>query len=149
MLREYGDVGDTRMEVDDECYEGSDSGYSSDGFWSGRLRDRRVAEEVGCRTVARASGDGGDCQYRDPKVKTFAWWQAALRQKERERVIMKPGYVLEEVGSDAEEPADGGDQRRRHDGVEEGEIEYTGLFGGWKKRRMSSPDMEALWAQWL
>lgn len=74
MCREYGDVDDTRMEVDDECYDGSDSGYSSDGFWSGRLREREVREEVRCRTVVGASRDLDEGQYRDPMIKTFAWW---------------------------------------------------------------------------
>jgi len=152
MCREYGDVDDTGMEVDEECYDGSDSGYSSDGFWSGRLRDRRVAEQVGCRTVARVSGDLGECQYRDPGVKTFAWWQAALCQQERERVVVTPGCVLEEVGSDGEELAESGSRRRSCD--DEDEMEWMGRYGGWKKRRTSVgessfPDTEALLAQWL
>ncbi len=155
MCREYGDMDKTCVEVDDEFHAGtgsasdSDSGYSSDGFWSGRLRDRKVTEQAGCRTVARVSGDVGECQYRDPKVKTFAWWQAALAQKERERVVVQPGCVLEESASDAEETAESGRPRRSCDDVDVDEIEWTGRFGGWKKRRTSSPDTEALLAQWL
>lgn len=145
MRREYGDVDETRVEVDDECLDGSDSEYSSDGFWSGRLRDRRVAEQVGCRVVTRAGVGVEESRYRDPRVKTFAWWQAALCQKERERAIVKPGQVLGEVGSDAES----GSQRRSRDDEDEGEMEWTGRVGGWKKRRMSSPCTEALLAQWL
>ncbi len=159
MCREYGDVDDTRMEVDDECYDGSDSGYSSDGFWSGRLRDREVREEVGCRTVVGASRDLDEGQYRDPMIKTFAWWQAAFCQKERDRVTMKPGHILEEVASDSDGSigSGGSGQKRDDDGGSdsEEEIEWTGRYGGWKKRKerrmdgSSSPELTALIAGWL
>jgi len=127
-----------------------------DGFWSGRLRDRRVAEQVGCRTVVGARDDLGEGRFRDPNVKTFAWWQAALCHQERERVIMKPGHILEGEVSDSDGSigSGGSGQKRDDDGGSEEEVEWTGRLGGWKKRRMtrpelSSPDMEALWAQWL
>ncbi len=131
----------------DICDEDSDSSeYSSDGFWSGRLRDRKVAEQAGCRTVVGAGYARDECRFRDPRVKTFAWWQAALCQQERDRVVVKPGQVLGEVDLDSE--------KGEEFGVSEDEMEWMGRACGWKRRRVTPPsspsaDTEALWAQWL
>ncbi len=58
-----------------------------------------------------------ECQYRDPNVKTFAWWQAAMKCDEREASNSSPGMVLPEELSDSEDAMEMDDlgQRNKHD----------------------------------
>ncbi len=96
-----------------------------------------------------------ECQYRDPNVKTFAWWQAAARNDERNYATIQPGMVLQEELSDAEdaiemdEPGQG--TKHQLDG-EEWKDHYSGSFGTLTKRkRQRTPESEAdaLFGQWL
>lgn len=81
-----------------------DFGYDSDGtcddgFWTGRLRDElATAVEPGKAVVRRGGLVGGE--YRDPDLKTFAYWYTACVQDLRTRPSVPSGNVQEEWCSD-------------------------------------------------
>lgn len=83
----------------DEGYESD----SSDGFWSGRLRSVRV-DSSGEAVVGLGDPDG-QWQYKNPAVKTFAWWWAAVQNEERREWLTTPGWV-EELDSDSDGEAE-------------------------------------------
>ena len=124
-----------------EGYDGW-SGYessSSDGFWSGRLRSTPVRE--GGSEMSLRRHDLDECQYRDPVLKTFAYWHAAtIRERWCGRVVT-PGTVEEDETmsgmSDDDrgmEPAQFSLKRRR---IDEGNcIDQRIQPDGWKRQRL-------------
>jgi len=134
-------------------HDGDGGGSDDDGFWSGRLVDRHV-EGAGRRRT-----DLDECQYRDPTIKTFAWWQAAMVRDERNCATLQPGLVLEEEVSESEDSMKTEDswQRRKHDLSRQEEKEHSeGLDGLVKKHNMTQSesvlddtDADAFFGQWL
>lgn len=79
----------------------ADEGDEDDGFWSGRLRDEPVesVDSVGMAVVVSGGRPGGPPRYRDPVMKTFAFWQAAVAKERRHVSTMGSGLVAEELFS--------------------------------------------------
>ncbi len=105
-----------------------------------------------------------ECQYRDPNVKTFAWWQAAMKRDERNCATIQPGFVVEasdddtmELDPDPDPDLEISSERRKRSRDSEDEVEHTGGYGGWNKcRRYAALEVpfydtetDALFAQFL
>lgn len=54
-------------------------------------------------------------RYKNPRVKTFAWWYAAVAQDERRCPSVDAGFVEEESSDDGEGESVGPQKRRRRD----------------------------------
>lgn len=109
--------------------QGEESDDSDDsGFWTGRLKSVQVFDKLkedtsderrDWRSMPDIVEVVGDSCYRNPKIKTFAYWQTAMKSERRTRIEHWQGSVsecteldLESTGAGTDMPVDGGNMRK-------------------------------------
>ena len=128
--------------------EGGYETDSSDGFWSGNLRPRPLFESPGASDMMVYHGvvDSDESLYKDPIIKTFVWWETAMRNDEKDFSEDEKGR-LEEIATSSEEEVEGSWTLRGRKGQGRREKVSRDVHG--RSGPVSESDrIEALWQQW-